>query len=66
MVLNLAWTPIFFKAHRTDLALADAAAMLGVAAAATVSMSKVCSQMQGRRILHGYIHMWSTLVSVPI
>lgn len=40
MVLNIAWTPIFFKSHRLDWALADAAAMLGFAAAATVAMTK--------------------------
>lgn len=40
MLLNQAWQPIFFKAHRLDWALGDAAAMLGVAAAATVSMAK--------------------------
>lgn len=44
LVLNLAWTPIFFKTHRIDVALADAAAMLGVAVAATVAMSKAAGR----------------------
>mmetsp|Transcript_9752 Transcript_9752/g.24274 ORF Transcript_9752/g.24274 Transcript_9752/m.24274 type:complete len:207 (+) Transcript_9752:55-675(+) len=41
LLLNLAWQPIFFKAHRPDIALADSAAMLGTAAAATVAMTRV-------------------------
>lgn len=40
LALNLAWTPIMFKWHKVDVALADSAAMLGVAAAATVSMAQ--------------------------
>lgn len=40
LALNLAWTPLFFKAHALDASLIDATAMLGVATAATIKMSK--------------------------
>jgi benzodiazapine receptor len=40
LALNLAWTPLFFKQHALDLALADSVALLGVATAATVKMAE--------------------------
>ncbi|KAL6760502.1 hypothetical protein V8C86DRAFT_2553378 [Haematococcus lacustris] len=40
LALNFAWQPLMFKAHRPDLALVDSTAMLGLATAATVAMSK--------------------------
>ncbi|KAF8054879.1 Tspo [Scenedesmus sp. PABB004] len=40
LALNLAWTPLFFKQHALDLALADSVALLGVAAAASAKMAK--------------------------
>jgi benzodiazapine receptor len=40
LVLNWAWQPLFFKAHKLDIALADSAAMVGVTALATVAMSQ--------------------------
>lgn len=40
LLLNLVWNPIMFKGHKLDVALADSVAMLGVATAATVAMSK--------------------------
>lgn len=41
LLFNFAWTPLFFKAHRLDLALADLAVMLGFSVAATVEYFKV-------------------------
>eukprot|EP00195_Chlamydomonas_chlamydogama_P006433 CAMPEP_0202899828 /NCGR_PEP_ID=MMETSP1392-20130828/8745_1 /ASSEMBLY_ACC=CAM_ASM_000868 /TAXON_ID=225041 /ORGANISM="Chlamydomonas chlamydogama, Strain SAG 11-48b" /LENGTH=192 /DNA_ID=CAMNT_0049586103 /DNA_START=60 /DNA_END=638 /DNA_ORIENTATION=+ len=46
LLLNWAWTPIFFKAHRPDIATGEAAAMLGVATAATVTMARAASPEQ--------------------
>ncbi|GIL66516.1 hypothetical protein Vafri_19976, partial [Volvox africanus] len=43
LVLNLIWNPLFFKTHKTDLALVDITALLGVATAATVFMSRAGS-----------------------
>ncbi|GIM05829.1 hypothetical protein Vretimale_10209 [Volvox reticuliferus] len=43
LVLNFIWNPLFFKTHKTDLALVDITALLGVATAATVSMSLATS-----------------------
>lgn len=43
LAFNLAWNPIFFKSHKTDVATADAAAILGFATAATVAMSNATS-----------------------
>lgn len=40
LVFNLAWQPLFFKLHRPDIALADSAVMLGLAAAAGVTMTQ--------------------------
>lgn len=40
LALNLAWTPLFFKSHALDAALADSVALLGVATAATVKMAE--------------------------
>lgn len=40
LALNLAWTPLFFKAHKLDIALADSLALLGVATAAAVKMGE--------------------------
>lgn len=40
LALNFAWTPIFFKLHRPDAATVEATAVLGVATAATITMSK--------------------------
>ncbi|KAG2488210.1 hypothetical protein HYH03_013204 [Edaphochlamys debaryana] len=39
LVFNLAWNPLFFKTHKTDVALIDISALLGLATAATVTMS---------------------------
>lgn len=36
----MAWTPLFFKEHKLDVALADSAAMLGFGVAATMAMAK--------------------------
>lgn len=41
LLLNWAWQPLFFKAHRLNIALVDSAAMVGMTAAATVTMSRV-------------------------
>eukprot|EP00955_Chlamydomonas_euryale_P085005 364040-Chlamydomonas_euryale.AAC.1 len=41
LAMNFCWTPIFFTAHRPAAAAVESAATLGVAAAATVAMSKV-------------------------
>eukprot|EP00879_Flechtneria_rotunda_P000728 GHRR01000848.1.p1 GENE.GHRR01000848.1~~GHRR01000848.1.p1 ORF type:complete len:224 (+),score=75.52 GHRR01000848.1:684-1355(+) len=46
LALNLAWTPLFFKSHKLDLALVDSVAMLGVASAATVKMAEVVPEAQ--------------------
>eukprot|EP00798_Chlamydomonas_sp_ICE-L_P017069 gene17069-23362_t len=46
LVLNFAWTPLFFKVHRPDWALIDISAMLGMATTATVSMTKATSAKQ--------------------
>lgn len=43
LAFNMAWNPIFFKTHKTDVATADAAAILGFATAATVAMTKASS-----------------------
>ncbi|KXZ50750.1 hypothetical protein GPECTOR_15g435 [Gonium pectorale] len=43
LVLNLIWNPLFFKTHKTDVALVDITALLGLATAATVEMTKVSS-----------------------
>lgn len=40
LFLNLIWNPLMFKGHKLDVALADSVAMLGVATAATVAMTK--------------------------
>jgi len=40
LALNLAWTPLFFKAHALDASLLDITALLGIATAATVKMSQ--------------------------
>jgi len=37
---QMAWTPLFFKEHKLDAALADSAAMLGFGVAATLAMAK--------------------------
>ncbi|KAG1667782.1 hypothetical protein FOA52_010819 [Chlamydomonas sp. UWO 241] len=41
LVMNFAWSPIFFKFHRPAVACAESAATLGVAVAATIEMAKV-------------------------
>lgn len=41
LIFNFAWTPIFFKAHRLDLALADLSVMLGLSVMATIEFFKV-------------------------
>ncbi|EFJ51204.1 hypothetical protein VOLCADRAFT_88041, partial [Volvox carteri f. nagariensis] len=45
LVLNLIWwwNPLFFKSHKTDVALMDITALLGVATAATVAMARATS-----------------------
>lgn len=43
LLLNLIWNPLFFKTHKTDVALADITALLGLATAATVKMSQATS-----------------------
>src|SRR3546814_6520626 len=40
-VLSLAWTPVFFGAHRVVLALAIIAAMIGLAIAATLMFGRI-------------------------
>ena len=39
--LNLAWTPLFFDAHRIDLALLDVALMVALAVATTVAFGRI-------------------------
>mmetsp|Transcript_40757 Transcript_40757/g.121581 ORF Transcript_40757/g.121581 Transcript_40757/m.121581 type:complete len:181 (-) Transcript_40757:415-957(-) len=46
LAMNFCWTPIFFTAHRPAAAAVESAATLGVAAAATVAMSKVAPASQ--------------------
>ncbi|GFR49989.1 hypothetical protein Agub_g12135 [Astrephomene gubernaculifera] len=43
LLLNLIWNPLFFKTHKTDVALVDITALLGLATAATVFMSRASS-----------------------
>ncbi|KAG2424767.1 hypothetical protein HXX76_014191 [Chlamydomonas incerta] len=43
LVLNLIWNPLFFKTHKTDVALVDITALLGLATAATVTMARASS-----------------------
>ncbi|KAG2424756.1 hypothetical protein HYH02_015138 [Chlamydomonas schloesseri] len=43
LVLNLIWNPLFFKTHKTDVALVDITALLGLATAATVTMTRASS-----------------------
>ncbi|PNW69694.1 hypothetical protein CHLRE_24g755497v5 [Chlamydomonas reinhardtii] len=43
LVLNLIWNPLFFKSHKTDVALVDITALLGLATAATVTMARASS-----------------------
>lgn len=51
LLLNLIWQPIFFKAHRPDVALVDSAACLGVAAAATVFMTKEAGKKGSKAVV---------------
>ena len=41
LVLNFAWTPLFFNAHRLDLALVDSTALLATSVATTCAFSKI-------------------------
>jgi benzodiazapine receptor len=41
LAMNLAWSPLFFKAHNLTFALADITALLGVVAATIVEFHKV-------------------------
>lgn len=43
LACNLAWTPLFFGAHRVDLALVDVALMLALAIATTVAFGRIRS-----------------------
>jgi benzodiazapine receptor len=62
LVLNLCWSPIFFSMHRPDIATLDALAMLGVASAATVEMSKVAGKAKILPLMVPYL-MWTSFAA---
>ena len=62
LVLNLAWSPIFFTLHRPDLATLDALAMLGMAGAATVEMSKVAGKAKILPLMVPYL-AWTSFAA---
>lgn len=62
LVLNLAWSPIFFTLQRPDLATLDAIAMLGVATAATVEMSKVVGKAKILPLMVPYL-CWTSFAA---
>lgn len=47
LVLNLIWQPIMFRFKRPDVALADSTAMVGLATAATVAMTRAAGDRKG-------------------
>jgi tryptophan-rich sensory protein len=62
LALNFCWTPIFFTLHRPDLATAEATAIIGVATAATVSMSKVAGANKVLPLMLPYLG-WMTFAT---
>ncbi|GLC58176.1 hypothetical protein PLESTB_001327400 [Pleodorina starrii] len=55
LVLNLIWNPLFFKTHKTDVALVDITALLGLATAATVAMTRATSAAKQLPLMVPYL-----------
>ncbi|MEW5306559.1 MAG: hypothetical protein WDW36_009015 [Sanguina aurantia] len=62
LALNLAWTPIFFKAHRIKLALVDISALL-VLVVLTASKFSTVIGMRTTALLMGPYLLWSAFAA---